>query len=292
MVESFKNIINGNGQIKTNRVSSFEKQWKLIKKYRFLFLISCLFCLGIVFLINRYTKPIYLVSTRISVSENNNNPGQLLLQTEDQAALSANSPIDKAKEIAVLTSIPFIQKTIDAIDFKVSYVREDKIGETELYKNTPFKVTFPNDSLYSKINGKGFGIKFKSRETFFVKDLSKGKGASYDETLYTIGKSIVLNGCPVIVNTTPYFDAKRDIGRAYFFHMNSSSGLAWGFKGGLGIFSDDSKSGIIQIQLKTSTPDKGVDFLNELTKQYIKDKYEEKSRSASQSRGFLKEKNK
>jgi capsular exopolysaccharide synthesis family protein len=292
MVESFKTIINGNGQIKTNRVSNFQKQWKLIKKYKFLFLISCLICLSIVFLINRYTKPIYLVSTKISVSENNNNTSQLLLQNQDQAALSAGSTIDKAREIAVLTSIPFIEKTIDAIDaidFKVSYLREDKIGQTELYKSSPFKITFPNDSLYSKINGKRFGIKFKSAQTFVIKNLSENDKAPSEQAIYTIGKNIMLNGCPVIVSTTLYFDSKRDIGRAYFFYLNNASGLAWGFKGGLGIISEDTKSGIIQIQLKTSTPDKGVEFLNELTKQYIKDKYEEKSRSASQSLAFINE---
>src|SRR6187402_672222 len=132
MVDSFRTIINGNGQIKTNRISTFQKQWNLIKKFRFLFLISCLLCLGFVFLINRYTKPIYLVSTKISISQNNTNPNQLLLQSQDQAALSAVGTLDKSKEIAVLTSIPFIQKTIDAVDFRVSYFREDKIGRTEL----------------------------------------------------------------------------------------------------------------------------------------------------------------
>jgi capsular exopolysaccharide synthesis family protein len=289
MVDSFKTIINGNGQIRTNRVSNFQKQWKLIKKYKFLFLISILICLGVVFLINRYTKPIYLVSTKISVSENGNNTNQLLLQNEDRSASSAGSTIDKAKEIAVLTSIPFIQKTIDAIDFKVSYLREDKIGKTELYKNTPFKITFLNDSLYSKIIGKRFGISFKSNQTFNIKGFPEDDKASGEQAIYTIGKTIDLHGCPLIINTTSYFDSKRDIGKLYFFNLNSSAGLAWGFKSGLGIVSEDPKSGIIQIQLKTSTPDKGVEFLNELTKQYIKDKYEEKSRSASQSLAFINE---
>src|SRR6187402_2720949 len=91
MVDSFKTIINGNGQIQTNRVNNFQKQWKLIKDYKFLFLISCFICLGAVFLINRYTKPVYLVSTKISVSENRNNTSRLLLQTQDQSAVDAGS---------------------------------------------------------------------------------------------------------------------------------------------------------------------------------------------------------
>jgi capsular exopolysaccharide synthesis family protein len=53
--------------------------------------------------------------------------------------------------------------------------------------------------------------------------------------------------------------------------------------------SGDLTSAILDIQLKTSTPEKGTEFINELTKQYIKDKYEEKSRSATGALAFINE---
>lgn len=289
MADSFKPIINGNGQIKANRISTAQKQWKLIKKHKFLFLVSCAIFLSIVFLINRYTKPVYIVSSKVSVSEKKNNPNALLLQSPDQPAADAGSSIDKAQEIAVLTSLPFIQKTLDGLDFAVSYYREDKIGRTELYKNAPFKVSFPNDSLLSKVYGKKFQIMFKSNKTFVVKEGSEDGMNSSDLPVNEVGKSISFNGCPLVINPTSHFNLERDTDKEYFFNINHPNSLAWEFKGSLAIISEDAKSGIIQIQVKTNTPDKGVEFLNEMTRQYINDKYEEKSRSATQSLAFINE---
>ena len=216
MLDASKTIINGNGQIKSNRISNFQKQWKLLKANKFLFLVSFIICLGAVFLINRYTKPVYLITSKVSVSEKKDNINQLLLQGTDARPPDASTGLDKSQEIAVLTSVPFLQKTLEALDFKVSYFREDRVGETELYKNAPFAIGFPNSSLFSKLNGKKFEIKFESDQTFFLADASlKDKSPA----LYNIGKNIIINGCPIVITKTPYFNSKRDINKKYFFNV-------------------------------------------------------------------------
>jgi capsular exopolysaccharide synthesis family protein len=288
MVNSLKTIVNGNGQMRVNRISGFQKQWKIIKKNKFLFLISCIICLVIAYLMNRYTKPVYVVSSLISVSEidKNNNPGRLLIQSEDKSTASSPSR-DKTEEIALIMSVPFIQKTVEALDFRVSYFRKDKIGKTELYKNSPFKVSFPDTSVLSNINGKTFSIRFKNNQTFTAIDLSAPDPAKL--TLYASGKTITLSACHLIMSATSSFDPSRDIDKEYFFRVNYPVEMAYAFKDNLEIESRDDESGIMEILLKTPTPKKGVDFLNELTRQYIKDKYEEKSRSAQQALAFINE---
>jgi capsular exopolysaccharide synthesis family protein len=289
MSNSLKTTVNGNGQLKVNRTSGLQKQWKLIKKKKFLFLISCTTCLAIAFIINRYSKPIYVVSSIISVSEKDkNNPANLLLQGKaDNASSESFSGVNITQEIAMLTSIPFIQKAIDALDFKASYFRKDKIGETELYEISPFKIAFQDTSLMSGIMGKKFMIKFRSNQTFVVMEKSQKEVANL--SVNNIGKPFSLYGCPLLINATKYFNADRDTKKDYFFKVNYSENLAYDFKEGLEILSEDSESGILGITLKTSVPEKGVVFLNELTRQYIKDKYEEKSRSASQALAFINE---
>src|SRR6187397_1612173 len=179
MLDSSKTIINGNGQIKSNRISNFQKQWKLLKANKFWFLVSFIICLVAVFLINRYTKPVYLISSKVSVSEKKDNSiNQLLLQGQDGAVNETSAGLDKSQEIAVLTSVPFLQQTLEALDFKVSYFREDKVGTTELYKTAPFTVSFPNPSLFSKLDGNNFSIKFKSDQTFSLSDPSQGKSSN------------------------------------------------------------------------------------------------------------------
>ena len=119
MLDSSKTIFNGNGQIKSNRISNFQKQWKLLKANKFLFLVSLIICLVAVFLINRYTKPVYLISSKVSVSEKKDNINQLLLQGQDGAVNEASAGLDKSQEIAVLTSVPFLKKTLEALDIKI-----------------------------------------------------------------------------------------------------------------------------------------------------------------------------
>ena len=286
MTNSLKTIVNGHGQLNNNRTNNFHKQWKLITKHKFLFLVSCILCLAIAFLINRYTKPVYIVSSKVSVSEKNPNEN-LMNQSQDRAAAIESGGIDKAEEIAILTSLPFVQKTIEALDFKISYFRQDKIGKTELYQKAPFKISLPEPSLLSNISGREFLIKFKNTQNFVIEDITK-EGNSDKLSLQT-GKNISLNGCPIIVSTTSFFDIDRDINKDYFFRINYNTVMAFNFKDNLEIISDNDESGIIQINLKTSTPEKGVAFLNKLTEQYIKEKYEEKSRSATQSLAFINE---
>jgi capsular exopolysaccharide synthesis family protein len=287
MIDSFRTIVNGNGQIKSNRVNNFQKQWKLIKKFKLLFLVCCLLCLASAFLITRYTKPVYVVSSTISLSEKdkNNSPGKMLVQSLDQTSPGSSSTMDITQEIATLMAVPFITKTIEALDFKISYFRKDKIGNSEVYNLSPFNVIFPDTSLASKIRGKKIGIRFKSNQTFVVDDIF----GTNNNTLYNTGKPINLNGCPIIVNTTSYFNIDRDIEKEYFFRNNYPSVLAFEFKDNLEVIPVDDESGILEIVLKTHSPEKGVKFLNELTKQYLINKYEEKSRSASQALAFINE---
>jgi capsular exopolysaccharide synthesis family protein len=287
-MNSLKTMVNGNGQMRINRISGFQKQWKIIKKNKFLFLSSCVICLAIAYLMNRYTKPVYVVSSLISVSEidKNNNPGRLLIQSEEKSATSSSSR-DKTEEIAFLMSVPFIQTTVEALDFQVSYFRKDKIGKTELYKNSPFKITFPDTSVLSNIKGKKFAIRFKNNQAFTAVELSASDPEK--STLYAVGKTVTLSACPLIVSLTSGFDPSRDIDKEYFFQVNYPVVMAYEFKDNLEIESRDDESGIMEILLKTPTPKKGVDFLNELTRQYIKDKYEEKSRSAQQALAFINE---
>jgi capsular exopolysaccharide synthesis family protein len=287
-MNSLKTMVNGNGQLRVNRTSDLQKQWKLLKKNKFLFLVSCIICVIIAFLINRYSKAVYMVSAVISVSEKNeNNPGNLLLQgTTSENASSTSSGINVTQEIAMLKSIPFIKRTIEALDFEVSYFRRDKIGETELYGRSPFKLNFPDTSLISKIRGKKFKINFQNKETFTISDVSD---KSENKGTGSVGRPFSTGGTTFILNLTRYFDSNRDSEKDYFFKVNWTESSAFSFKDGLEILSDDPESGILQINLKTSVPDKGVVFVDELTKQYIKDKYEEKSRSASQALTFINE---
>ena len=279
--------LNGNefSQKVKRKKSSFQSFLKQVSNHKYLFLLCIALCLTAAYLINRYTTPIYMVRTSLLVKDpgaGNNNVGSLLLSKEGSP--SQESGLDKSEEIALITSYPFIYRTIQALDFAVSYFREGKISKHEIYGSLPFKVSFPDTTLLANIQDKKFKINFPNSESFVLEEVSDGKESK--KQTFRVGQTLNINGCPVIVKTTPQFNSKEDANHNFEFHINNLKNLAIEIKDEITINTDDESS-IVVIDFNTTVPQKGVDFLNEYTKQYIKDKYEEKSRAASQALSFI-----
>lgn len=284
-MSSLKTTINGEQvQAKRSKISDVQKTWKKIASHKFLFLGSIALFLALAFLQIKYTTPVYLITSTISVKEEDNsrsNPSSLLLTPEGTGMVSEGP--DKAMEIAILTSYPFIYKTLSSLDMNVSYFAEGKIGNHEIYGRLPFKVTFTDSSTVPKIYFRRFGVKFNNPNQISLTNLEKDDKAAQK---ITVGQEVSIDGCKLKIVKTPQFDAQADVGKNYEFLVQDLKSLAFEFQNNISISSDE-KSSLLEIELKTPVPEKGVEFLNEYLTQYLKDKYEEKSRAASGALAFI-----
>lgn len=283
------NQVNGETVFKKKRnVSKFQQFWRKIVEYKFLFIISIVLCLALAFLLNRYTVPVYMVSSTITVKEPDNSansPANLLLTGEGQGFQGAS--LDVLQEIAVLTSSPFIAKTLSGLDFKVSYYREGNVNTNEIYGELPFKITAKDTSLLNNITYSKFRIRFSDKKKYTLTDISSDED-SKDVKQYNVGDSVSISGCTFAVTPTQYF-TNDDVNTDFQVFINDINDLAFGYKGQLSVFTEEEESSILTIQFQTTIPRKGIEFLNEFTKQYIKNKYEEKSRAAAQALAFINE---
>lgn len=267
---------------------AFQAFLKQVVAHKYLFLFFIALSIAGAYLINRYTTPIYMVRTSLLVKDpgaGNNNVGSLLLSKEGGS--DQESGLDKSQEIAIITSYPFIYRTIQALDFTVSYFREGGVSKHEIYGSLPFEVNFMDSTLIDRAEDARFKVRFSSNETFTLEDITEDDKKSKKQT-FKVGQKININGCPIVVRTTPQFNKKNDINQNFEFYINNLKNLALEYKDEITINSDDETS-IVVIDFNTTVPQKGLDFLNEYTKQYIKDKYEEKSRAASQALAFINE---
>lgn len=271
---------------KKTKTSEVRKIWKSVKAHKFLFLLSLIICISGAFLLNRYTTPIYIVQSSILVkeSETMNDVGNLMLTKEGYGPPSTY--LDKTQEIAILNSYPFIYKTVEALDFRTSYFHQGKIGEVEIYGELPFKLTFPDLTKADRLAYAQYELTFTDKSNVKLARISdKKKGKPFN---IKVGEAAVINGCPVVITTTPLFNTQEDLGKNFKVKIHSLKDLAMEYKGNLSVITEE-KSSILELQLQTTVPQKGIDFLNECTKQYLKGKYEEKSRSASQALSFINE---
>ena len=62
-----------------------------------------------------------------------------------------------------------------------------------------------------------------------------------------------------------------------------------GTKSQISIMFPENESSVLDVYYETSIPQKGIDFLNAYTKQYIDYKYENKNRAATQTLDFIDE---
>jgi capsular exopolysaccharide synthesis family protein len=194
-----------------------------------------------------------------------------------------------ADEIALLKSYPFIFRTMKALNFRVSYFTEDQFQDKEIYEEVPFRVTFVDSTLNQSTTGKRFQVTFLDKNTYNIEseDLDLRQNNPQWTKTNKVGKPIIVNGNALLVEPTPHFSTEHDLKKTYTFVINDWQDLVMSAKYKLMILLPENESSVLDVYMKTSIPQKGIDFLNEFAKQYINYKYETKNRAASQTLDFL-----
>lgn len=270
---------------KSDRPNEFQKIVKLVGSYKWLFIVCIILGLAAAFLINRFTTPVYMAATSIMLKETDNgtrNPGSMLLSKD--GAGDGGAMVNKSQEMAVLASYPFILKTLEALNFQVSYFEEGPFFNIELYNEAPFNVVFIDTAKYKSISGRKFKVHFEEDGSFRWTSLANKND---EGVLVKVDQAILVNGCPIRIAKTDAFHSGV-VGKDYIVAFHDLSSLAFDYKNRLGISSEEESS-ILQLSLETNNPQKGVAFLNEFSKQYLINKYEEKSRAATQALAFINE---
>nr|WKN34633.1 polysaccharide biosynthesis tyrosine autokinase [Tunicatimonas sp. TK19036] len=252
-----------------------------IKEYRGLFLSSVIVCLVITFFYNRYATPIYNVKASILIDEEENmsETAELIYGAD---LLSSNKSL--FNEIAILKSYPFIYRTVKSLNKRVTYFREGRIGNGELYNNLPFEVFV--DSLQHNTQNEGIPLFVTIlNEKKFLLEASWNDKMQLEKEL-SFDEPFLINGTLLTINL------KQDVeslGEKFFFRINNFEQLARTYKSKLSIYPYSKESSVIDISLETSVPQKEIDFLNELTYQYTIVSLEDKNQSTSQSLSFINE---
>lgn len=258
-----------------------------------LFLITIPLCLFTVFLIHRYTLPTYNASIALLLEER----GDRMPQSDMMEGFGLTPGQQNVEnQIAILTSWDIIEKTIDKLDFHLSYYISGRVKHTEMYDNPPFKVVF--DSLHCQILNTPIVVDITSKDTYTLKILTE-QASSYIykdnkpgqafgpiefEQSYRFGDVVDTPwGRFIIKNTKEYTQSPNEL----YFIFNHPQALAAKYKYRLKTYRTDTNSSIVNVSVSGKNELKNIVFLNKLAEVFISNNLEQKNKIATNTINFI-----
>jgi tyrosine-protein kinase Etk/Wzc len=266
------------------------------------FILSVGFALTIGFLLNRYTTRIYSASTTVLIEDENK--GKSMMSSAQQGLdLTQGFSLfpglqNLENQTIILKSYSQVRKTINSLDFNVSYFHKGYIREVETYKSSPFEVIY--NTTHVQPLGLHFNIIFDNENQISID--AKGEGA----TLFNYGDDVFLNRVGLIEFSTKikpgervvndYCDFQIRINKnfnpsciqsPYFFFFQSPHTLALDYNKRLTVAPMSKGSSMVKISLTDQCPAKAVDFLNQFTAQYLNRNLDKKNEFANNTIRFI-----
>ena len=258
-----------------------------IKKYFFLFLdnwfwfvIASILTVSIAFLINRYSTPEYLTQNSVFLKEKEDAMGAMSgIMQEFGSFGSKNQNIEN--QIGILTSYQLTRKTLERLNYRVSYFDDGRIHNVEIYEKCPFKVVI--DTSYEQFTNEDIFITIISENEF---KLEIPRDTNAISTTMFFGEIYESPQYKFKIIKSDFF-SKKIISEKYMFTVNDYNDLTKKYLSDLEVEASFKKGTILQLTTKGNVPEKAVEFLNTLIYVAIENDLEEKNATSVKTIEFI-----
>lgn len=251
--------------------------------------LSCIICGILALCINRYATKVFDANATIIIQEKEDALGSMSSLLKDFGQMGAGKAnIDN--QIGILQSYSLIRKTLENIDFRISYFNHGRVHDVEIYKECPFSVDL--DTSYYKYDE---NENYKP-EKIFIKIISDDEyrltidrdsceisklmvwGEQYQDTLYKF-----------TVRKDEDFDFKKleDQRNEYCFVINNYNTMTKQYQKNLVVEASSKKGTIVSLSIKDNVPEKATDFLNGLIEACIEQDLADKNQTSRKSEEFI-----
>lgn len=268
--------------------NELRKIFEQISRHYLLFVFGVIIALSIAFIKNYISIPSYKITSSILIIENmdKQNMGDYI----NNSLFGTNKNLQN--ELITLRSFPLIKQTVIDLDLPVGYYTKKDYRFFDAYKKVPFKVMYMRNHLqplYTK-----FKITFTSDESFNLSAFNeKVSFHNYEKnsTLYSkenwsyngtgkVGKLIESSDLSFIIQLD---SLKKDLiknGDTYYFEFYDVLSLTESLKSSIEFKLLDFEATAIEISMRTTNIDKGLDILQSITDVYSKNNLEKKNHLA------------
>lgn len=263
----------------------------ILKNYR-IFIIFSIIAIFLAFLVNRYSIPVYKISSSILIKENKTQ------QSGSDAKDFLNSSLfgknqNFQNELWVIKSSPVIERTIKNLDLSVNYYRKKRFQYYDAYHEVPFQI-FCLSNHPQPINVR-FKLTYLSEVYFHLEAESKNVSLYNFETDEIIkqkqnwvflkngkfGELIETPDLAFIINSDTLKKVFDKRSSAYEFEFETLTSLRNGIKNSTEFKVVDKLATVIEISVNNGSILKGTDIVNELMNVYSEQNLERKNHIAS-----------
>jgi tyrosine-protein kinase Etk/Wzc len=240
--------------------------------------------------IAKYKHNVYSVSAQLIIKSEANS-GMLIKNDIFATEKSINT------EISSIKSYSTIQQTLKKLHHNITYKIEGEVQKYELHNNSPFKIFL--DTNYNQLYNTSFIITPQTDTTFNI-HTTGGTIRSYSDEAKALGfapayqrENILYNTAIEVPNickftvlrqTNIQFQKKNVV---YSFSLQTLDQLTRYYLRYLNVYQPDEEASIIKLQLTGELPQKEIDFINELTKNYINRDLQLKNKIAENTVSFI-----
>ena len=262
------------------------------------FIISVIVCLAAAFVYLRYSTPVYSVYSTVLIKETDPRSkmsgSNALMALQDVGGFSMTSNFDN--EVEILKSVSLAKKVVTDMGLYISTYRCRTFGyAVPLYKNTPLNV-YMNPLEADKLKGTvSLDMKYTAAGQLSVKGEYNIIDEEYkiDEQQFTTLPAVLTT--PVGVITISKNDAyiEEEGKAAEDTHLRSvivrPLAAAQAYSANLSVEPTSKTTTIAAVTLQTGNTLLGMDYINNLIRQYNNDANDEKNQVASKTAEFIDE---
>lgn len=268
--------------------SSFDLKSILPKIFRIWhwILLSLVLSMGVAFYITETATPVYRVSSKFFIKENENG-----LSFFENPALGQDQGMGLTNETIILRSKPIAELALAKLDFQVEYYQEETFRKKEIYKQTPIivEVDWKSPQLlhgniqvtWGSLNSYKLQFPDKSYSQLFP-DGSYGTVSEIETKEYSFGEWIETPNFKIKINNT----SSQPSGDAFFI-LRDKNYLVNQYSLGLYIELEEKNSSILNLSLIAQNRQKGEAYLNALMESYLELELFEKNEIANRTINFI-----
>ncbi len=243
------------------------------------FVLSAFVTLVLAFLYLRYAENKYPSHTTILIKDDKSQTNQLAAFSELDM-FGGGKVIDN--EIEILKSRTLSEITVDSLDLNISYYTEGSIKKTEIYKDSPVKISqvkgIDKDGFQSQYYSLKFtenGYKISSENSGDLGEYQFGQEVKSDSIAFTITRTIL----------KPIDDSQTN--GAIGVRISSKEKTVENLRNNLVIEPTSKNASVLKLSIILANSEKGADFLNHLVAIYNEQSIFEKRKVSKSTADFI-----
>ncbi|MBS1553495.1 MAG: polysaccharide biosynthesis tyrosine autokinase [Bacteroidetes bacterium] len=241
----------------------WDKLQSVVVKQRWWILLIFILCNLLAYLTIRYTKDVYQSDSemKLDIKRDATDLGIKTL-VEDQNLNIVSGEIEQMK------SKVFFNRVIDSLDIWVSYFSIGNVLKNELYKQSPFKVSYQEVPV--QLQDQPVFFEFLNEREFEIK-----LGENGNKIRGTFGQPLQVAGATIKIDITHLY--REDDSNDYYFVINSRPSLVSYLVNNTEVAPLNFNANTISVSFKDNNAIKAYDIVNKVDSLYIQYSNEQKN---------------